>query len=106
MDQLYWKDGKKYRVAGYSNVDIYPGVWMVWEEPGVKRHNNLLCRISDVPDYVDIQKLAQTVRLEETVANAYLDIHKGAGNMSPYDIAQKICGAIYDEIKVRKPGRK
>lgn len=74
MNEYYLKRGKKYIPVGYGDVpDIHEGIWLVKCSDGSKSFNNLVYRISDLPQPLDMQKVTSLLIYEDSLTKFFAE---------------------------------
>ena len=104
MDTYYVKQGKRYIPVGYCNApDIFDGIWLIQHSDQNRSGKNLMCRMDELPDYVEVKKLAKSVMLEEAIVEVLRDMNTEGKlsiyNISIQDMAEKISKEVYKKIK-------
>lgn len=71
MEKYYIKRNNRYIPVGFGNCpNIYEGLWLVQCDNGVTSHKNIYSRLGDLPNPSDLNILAKTTMLEETIIDA------------------------------------
>jgi hypothetical protein len=111
MEKFYTKEGKKYIPIGYCGApDVYEGLWLVQFEESNRMHKNIVCRMDDLPNPIDMKALVKSTMCEESISKALLKLLKSGEvsiyNKTPQAISEIICKEIYTDIVDKKPKRK
>jgi len=92
MEKLYIKKGNRYEPIGYSSSpELFEGIWLVTCSQGSKSMSNLVTRISDLPQPVDIQKIVSYLIYEEKLTKFIYEFFKEGNNNG-----KGICGDMDD----------
>ena len=121
MEKIYRKKKNgRYEAVGYNTPDISDGIWLVQSEPGVKHVSNLVYKIGDIKEPVDVIKEATIHSMGDMLTNYIMKLRdedseeykeakellggflRGAptfSNISAYDFTTLVLRKISQQIK-------
>lgn len=95
METYYIKKGKKYIPMGVSCPDMLgEGLWLVQFNEHSRSYKNLMYRVCDLPDPVDLQVLSKATLLEDIITKEISDAWKDGKAASYAEVAQRIVSKI------------
>ena len=111
MQEVYVREGKRYRKIGYSGTpDLFDGIWCVQNVQHGQSSKNVLMRLSRLAtedEIVDLLELSSSIQLEERLITILRDIFEKPGrdnfprmyNISLADAAERIANGLYKSRK-------
>lgn len=96
METYYIKEGRRYIPVGYGRTpDISEGLWLVQCDKGCTSYSNLVARVSDLPNPLDLQVLARAAMLEDIVVKALNRCWGGGKSCSLANAAREVTKELY-----------
>ena len=121
MEKIYRKKKNgRYEAVGYNIPDISDGIWLVQTKPGVRSISNLVYKVGEIKEPVDVVKAAAIHSMGDALTNYLMKItdetteeYKEAkgllggclrgiphiSNISAYDLSTLILRRIAQELK-------
>lgn len=94
MTTYYVKEGNRYIPVGMACPDIWEGLWLVQRTESSKVSSNLTyCYLRDLPEPVDVTKLASAALLHEKIVKVLMNSENRY--KSTNDVAQEVVKALY-----------
>lgn len=101
-DDLYRrKSNGRYEFAGYANVELPPGLWLVMEPPRGrgKSYRNIMHRLNEVPDWTDVRRMTEAVMLEDLICEQLVKMFdEGSKPKSLADHARDVANGVYERL--------
>jgi hypothetical protein len=101
------EDGS-YTFIGYDHIpELYPGLWFVRGNEtgtGIGMITNMIFRMSDVPDPVDIQDLVKCEVLADLITDELAAWQREGKLQSVSDAGRHIANEVYKKIAEEKAG--